>query len=429
MSSGQKVGLGAAVVLIAAVVAYYALQDPAEDPGEPRVATDAQSVLDAEPAGVNANDPGLTRPTVDDADQPADTAADEDATAARGERAPSRIDGSRTDFGTSTAAEAGDGDAAAAANTPGDADASDDPFGLDRVDLTAPDGRRRSTSADPAAGGAAGADSATARRAAAPAPTPRDYDLLSADDYGQNTGLLEAEVDPSPLLAPVATTVEPPARRTTRRPNTGESSTATTATTATTTDGARPGDGPAGDASDAKTIDSARFTAGATGGGDAGDPATGGIGFDTAGDADGATDADGRRLYTVEANDSFWLVARKTLGAGSQWKRVADANDLPHDAVLQPGQKLVIPDPLEAEGDAAATTARPEPTAEDPLGLGLNRDVREVTVQDNQSLWDIAAREYGDGTKWRVIYQANRDRLADADTVRAGQKLRIPPLE
>lgn len=51
---------------------------------------------------------------------------------------------------------------------------------------------------------------------------------------------------------------------------------------------------------------------------------------------------------------------------------------------------------------------------------------RTYVVVAGDSLSKIAKREYGDGTKWRRIYEANTDILKDPDHIHPGQKLRIP---
>ena len=49
-------------------------------------------------------------------------------------------------------------------------------------------------------------------------------------------------------------------------------------------------------------------------------------------------------------------------------------------------------------------------------------------VQKGDSLWSIAAKPniYGKASKWRQIYDANRDLLKSPDQVKAGMTLKIP---
>ena len=47
-------------------------------------------------------------------------------------------------------------------------------------------------------------------------------------------------------------------------------------------------------------------------------------------------------------------------------------------------------------------------------------------VVKGDSLSRIAQRAYGDGGKWRKIYEANKDVIKDPDLIYPGQSLRIP---
>jgi nucleoid-associated protein YgaU len=51
---------------------------------------------------------------------------------------------------------------------------------------------------------------------------------------------------------------------------------------------------------------------------------------------------------------------------------------------------------------------------------------RTYVVVKGDSLSKIAKREYGDGNKWRRIYEANKNIIKDPDLIYPGQELRIP---
>ncbi|HEX6941762.1 MAG TPA: LysM peptidoglycan-binding domain-containing protein [Gemmatimonadaceae bacterium] len=55
---------------------------------------------------------------------------------------------------------------------------------------------------------------------------------------------------------------------------------------------------------------------------------------------------------------------------------------------------------------------------------------REVsyTVQRGDSLSKIAQDQYGDGKKWKAIFEANRDQITNPDLIHPGQVLKIPSL-
>ena len=50
------------------------------------------------------------------------------------------------------------------------------------------------------------------------------------------------------------------------------------------------------------------------------------------------------------------------------------------------------------------------------------------TVEKGDTLWAIATKAYGDGSKYPVIFEANKPMLSDPDKIYPGQVLRIPAL-
>ena len=52
---------------------------------------------------------------------------------------------------------------------------------------------------------------------------------------------------------------------------------------------------------------------------------------------------------------------------------------------------------------------------------------KEITVKKGDSLWKIAKREFGDGTRWKEIASANN--IKDGNKIKPGQKLVIPGKE
>ncbi len=64
--------------------------------------------------------------------------------------------------------------------------------------------------------------------------------------------------------------------------------------------------------------------------------------------------------------------------------------------------------------------ARAEPQVEMPTAA------ERVVVQPGNSLWRIARRVYGAGTRYTVIYQANKDMIRDPDLIYPGQIFSLP---
>ena len=62
---------------------------------------------------------------------------------------------------------------------------------------------------------------------------------------------------------------------------------------------------------------------------------------------------------------------------------------------------------------------------------GIPSDPRFVTVKKGDNLWKIATKAYGKGkgSKYTVIFEANRPMLTHPDKIYPGQVLRIPELD
>lgn len=59
-------------------------------------------------------------------------------------------------------------------------------------------------------------------------------------------------------------------------------------------------------------------------------------------------------------------------------------------------------------------------------GEQLGGDDEFYVIQKGDTLWKIAERAYGNGTKYTAIVEANKEVIKDADKIFAGQKIRIP---
>ena len=57
---------------------------------------------------------------------------------------------------------------------------------------------------------------------------------------------------------------------------------------------------------------------------------------------------------------------------------------------------------------------------------GESSSSQTYTVVSGDSLWNIALEKYGDGEKWKVIYEANKDEIRNPDLIIPGQELEIP---
>jgi nucleoid-associated protein YgaU len=85
--------------------------------------------------------------------------------------------------------------------------------------------------------------------------------------------------------------------------------------------------------------------------------------------------------------------------------------------------KLVDPNFSDLTADIQAPAAA---AAAAVGGASSTPAARTYTVQAGDSLSKISKQFYGDANKYMKIFEANKDKLADPDKIKAGQELVIP---
>ena len=70
---------------------------------------------------------------------------------------------------------------------------------------------------------------------------------------------------------------------------------------------------------------------------------------------------------------------------------------------------------------AETATAEEEDTA-----FEASTDTQYYTVESGDTLWGISAKFLGNGSKYKEIFEANREVIEDPDKIFVGQKIRIP---
>ena len=84
-----------------------------------------------------------------------------------------------------------------------------------------------------------------------------------------------------------------------------------------------------------------------------------------------------------------------------------------------------IPESPPTSTAEASEPAWTEPSPLDPAPLPEEPQVHVVRKGD--TLFSLARQYYaGDASKWKRIYEANRDRIADKNRIKVGQELIIP---
>ena len=68
----------------------------------------------------------------------------------------------------------------------------------------------------------------------------------------------------------------------------------------------------------------------------------------------------------------------------------------------------------------STTMPTPPPPAE-------KKEADSYTVSKGDTLWSISKKFYGQGEKWQLILEANKDKIPDPNKLKAGMVISIPP--
>jgi len=142
--------------------------------------------------------------------------------------------------------------------------------------------------------------------------------------------------------------------------------------------------------------------------------------------------------YTVRPGDTLWEIAANELNDGFLWKEIAQANQIPEAEAshLAIGTNLVLPEVSSAQDTAAVPTdeeQEPATGTETTQSEGTGENQFYV-VQTGDNLWKVAEDFYGDGHRWREIFELSENDLSmyqalDGSTyplLHSGNMLTIP---
>ncbi len=139
--------------------------------------------------------------------------------------------------------------------------------------------------------------------------------------------------------------------------------------------------------------------------------------------------------YTVQPNDSFWIISQKAYGTGAFFKALYEHNRKLHPEVdeMKIGQILSVPDESVLRHnypDLCPAPRKQVARVQQRLTASNGRlpdTGRVYTVEDGDTLFEIARHELGKTSRWAEIYDLNREVLGnDFDYLRPGTELILP---
>lgn len=185
-------------------------------------------------------------------------------------------------------------------------------------------------------------------------------------------------------------------------------------------------------------------------------------------------------IHDVMPGESLWDIAKATTGDATNWRILAEYNEMPDGTSVYPNQQLVIPadmvkpeiaglqfvEPIDANNNTAVaatdtsmsdnalilgdSTQDPAPerlklpeldvtesntvavVEEQPAELIEKPKINSaanaipITVEAGETLWDLAKRSTGDATNWKQIAAHNNFSEEEAVFIRYGQTIYIP---
>jgi nucleoid-associated protein YgaU len=160
------------------------------------------------------------------------------------------------------------------------------------------------------------------------------------------------------------------------------------------------------------------------------------------------------KVYVVSDGDNLAKIAKKIYGIEEGNKRanimrIFELNSglLPSPDELRIGQQLIIP-PLIRSGTDRSMTDRKEPSSFLEKFESFGRKVlqpdkpkttparpgntqnssggRQYVVKEGDSLWQIAVKQLGDGSRYKEIVKLNTGTLEDENSLSIGMQLKLP---
>ena len=130
--------------------------------------------------------------------------------------------------------------------------------------------------------------------------------------------------------------------------------------------------------------------------------------------------------HVVQKGEVLSEISKKYCGTSRKWRDIQKANDGLNPRRLQVGMKLKIPPLAQVMSVGGVAAAASPPPALSVTGRAAPAAQRTYTVKKGDTLYDIARKVYGDGTRFKDIQAANRRLLSGHRYLQPGMTLVIP---
>ncbi|MBX2885952.1 MAG: LysM peptidoglycan-binding domain-containing protein [Granulosicoccus sp.] len=160
--------------------------------------------------------------------------------------------------------------------------------------------------------------------------------------------------------------------------------------------------------------------------------------------------------HIVADNEILWDLSKRLTGDATNWRVLAELNNLGPQGTVYPGMKLVVPaDMLKDRSELPVLTEALKPSEKDIVVSSADASTDRITipkadaveavtevivadtsaidvpktgfgVQAGETMWDLAKRTTGDATNWKAIAAANGMTEKEATFIKYGETIDVP---
>lgn len=131
--------------------------------------------------------------------------------------------------------------------------------------------------------------------------------------------------------------------------------------------------------------------------------------------------------HVVQRGETLSAISRKYYGTVAKWRTILEANSdkLGSPRELRPKMRLTIPVAPGLRARAEGSQSRRQVLAANSSGSEAS-DRKTHTVRKGDTLYRIALKYYGDGSLYKKILKANRNKLSGPRDLKPGMQIEIP---
>lgn len=137
------------------------------------------------------------------------------------------------------------------------------------------------------------------------------------------------------------------------------------------------------------------------------------------------------KKHKVKTGDTLYALSRSYYGNANKWRLIYNANKdiLGDNNMLIIGQKLTIPDNgllANKREKINHYPLRSQRVVDNSANVSHKTGHKTYKIKKGDTLYDIARLHFNDESKWKLIFEANKNVLTNSNSIPAGKTIIIP---